>query len=195
MTGDEIVAEARLNFGELTALTIQDADLERWVNTALREVYSLLPVTELEVLAETSAVALTSGKGDLPAELDHLLSVAVNGTPAHPVPLEAVQAMDSNPYLAPYVPVFTQDGEALWAREQAGSPASVDVTFIKPPAEVSNFASEVVLPKWHAAVVLLVTALAYAQEEDKGQAQHYRNEALALINRGQGVTAPEQEAV
>lgn len=194
MTGDDIIAEARRNFGETTALTLTDPDFQRWVNTAQREVYSLLPLNEVDVLAETTTVTLTSGKGDLPPTLDRLLSVTVADVPAYPVPLETIQAFDASPYFTPYAPAFTQDGESIWARSAAGNPTSVTVTHVDPPAEITDFTAEVALPKWHAVIVLLVTALAYAQEEDKGQAQHYRNEALALVNRGQGATVPEQES-
>lgn len=192
MTGNEIIAEARLNFGEVTALTLSDADFEGWVNTALFELYELLNLSELEVLAQTSAVTLTSGKGPLPPDLDHLLSVQVDGAPAHLLGLEVPSIVDANPYLQPYAFVATHDGETLWVRG-AGSPASADVTYVAPPDRITDFTQAVVLPKWHPVIVLLTTALAYAQEEDKGQAQHYRNEALALVNRT--YTAPEQEAL
>lgn len=192
LTGTEVIAEARRNFGETTALTLQDTDFQRWVNTALRELYEILPLPELVVLAETSPVTLIAGKGDLPSTLDHLLGVEVGGVSAIEAPRGAVEAIDANPYFVPFRHVFASDGEHLWVRGPS-TPATVDVTFIQPPAKITDLAAAVVLPKWHAPLVLLVTALAYAQEEDKGQAQHYRNEALALINRT--FTAPEQEGL
>lgn len=190
MTGDEIVTEVRLNFGEDTALTLTDADIQGWVNTALFELYELLPVPELEVLAETDTVTLTDGKGPLPADLDHMLSVQVEDAPAHMVPTEVPSLVDVNPYMTPYVFVAATDGETLWVRGFT-EPAEATVTFIAPPDRITDFTQQAILPKWHPAIVLFTTALAYAQEEDKGQAQHYRNEALALINRT--FTAPEQE--
>lgn len=190
MTGDEIVTEVRLNFGEDTALTLTDADIQGWVNTALFELYELLPVPELEVLAETATVTLTDGKGPLPADLDHMLSVQVGDAPAHMVSTAVPSLVDVNPYMTPYVFVAATDGETLWVRGFT-EPAAATVTFIAPPDRITNFTASVILPKWHPAIVLFTTALAYAQEEDKGQAQHYRNEALALINRT--FTAPEQE--
>lgn len=191
MTGDQILAEVRLNFGEATALTLTDADIQGWINTALFELYELLPLAELEVLAETATVALTNGKGPLPADLDHLLSVQVGDSAAQLVPTEVPALVDVNPYMTPYVFVAATDGETLWIRGFT-EPATADVTFIAPPDRITDFTASVILPKWHPVVVLFATGFAYAQEEDKGQAQHYRNEALALINRT--YTAPEQEA-
>lgn len=193
MNGTEIIAEARLNFGEASALTLTDIDFQRWVNTALRQLYSILPLAELEVLAKTSTVTLTNGRGPLPASLDHPLSVTIAAVPAQLVPLEVIQAIDVSPYSTPPGGVWATDGETLWVRNSLGMPAAAEITYIEPPATITNFALPVVLPKWHAALVLFVTAFAYAQEEDKGQAQHYRNEALALVNRT--FTAPEQEAL
>ena len=192
MTGNDIIAEARLNFGEPTALTLTDTDFQKWVNTALFELYELLNLSELEVLAETSTVTLTDGKGPLPADLDHMLSVQVANTPVHILGMDAPSVIDQNPYMAPYVFIGTTDGETLWIRGVT-EPATADVTYIAPPDRITDFDQTVVLPKWHPVIVLFTTAFAYAQEEDKGQAQHYRNEALALINRT--YTAPEQEAL
>lgn len=193
MTGTEIIAQARLNFGETTALTLQDVDFEGWLATALGELYELLPADELLPLAETTSVPLdATGNGTLPADLDRLLSAAQGGTPITEVTTAWVQAIDVNPFYAPVQRVFATDGENLWVRgPEVG--VAVDVTHIDPPAAPTLLGSEVVLPKWHPALVLFVTAFAYAQEEDKGQAQHYRNEALALINRTS--VAPEQEAL
>jgi hypothetical protein len=194
VTGDEIIQEARLNFGEKAALTLADTDLKQWVNTALRELYSLLSLADLEVLAKTAAVALTAEKGPLPATLDHLLSISSAGAPVPLVDPGIITATDMSPYHRPAFTLAATDGETLWVRTPVGVTATgVDVTYIEPPAAITDFALPVVLPKWHAVLVLFVTALAYAQEEDKGQAQHYRNEALALINRT--FTAPEQEAL
>lgn len=189
MTGDQILTEARVNFGELSALTLTDANLKAYVNTALLELYVLLPVAELEVLAVDTTVALTAGKGKLPTTHDHLLSVAVAGVVAQSVPVDVISTIDS-PFFETFVPVAASDGENLWVRPASNT--SCIVTEIVPPTAITNFALAVILPKWHAVLVLLTTALAYAQEEDAGQAQHYRNEALALINRT--FTAPEQEA-
>jgi hypothetical protein len=191
MTGNDIIAEARRNFGETTTLTLTDVDFQRWVNTALRNLYALLPLPELEVLAQESTVPLVAGRGPLPATLDHMLSVMVDGVPAEIVPMNTVQVIDRNPFFDTFVPIATTDGENLWVRP-ATAPAA-DITYIAPPPAITNFSAPVVLPKWTSALVLFTTAFAYAQEEDKGQAQHYRNEALALINRT--YTAPEQEAL
>lgn len=191
MTGDEIIAEARTNFGETTELTVLTTTFENYVNTALRELYSLLSIAELEVLAQDSTVTVTAGKGPLPAELDHMLSVSVGGAPAQMVPIDVISTIDRSAFFETFVPVAASDGETLWVRPSAT--ASAVVTHIDPPATITDFTADVALPKWHAALVLFVTAFAYAQEEDKGQAQHYRNEALSLINRTS--TAPEQEAL
>lgn len=193
MIANDIIAESQLNFGETTALTLTAADWQRWVNTALKELYSLLPRPELEVLAQTAPVTLTAGKGSLPADLDHLLGVEVSGLPAIEVPPVSIEIIDGNTYLLPSRAVWATDGEHLWVRKALSTPTTATVTYIAPPAPVTVWTAEVVLPKWHPALVLFTTAFAYAQEEDKGQAQHYRNEALALINRT--ATAPEQEAL
>lgn len=191
MTGDEMIVEARTNFGERTALTLTNAEFQAWVNTALREVYNLLPVPELEVLAQTATVTLTGGIGPLPAALDHLLSVHVDDVPCQLVINDDVGVIDANPFMTPYVPVATTDGEDLWVRHTFPVP-SAQVTFIQPPAKITNFTSEIVLPKWHAAMVLFISGFAYAAEEDIGQAQHFRNTALALLGRG---AEAHQEAI
>lgn len=191
MTGNEIIAEARTNFGERTALMFSDAEFEAWLNSAVRETYNLLPLAELEVLAETATVTLTDGVGPLPATLDHLLSVQVDNVPCQLVITDDVGVIDANPFMTPYVPVATADGEDLWVRHTFPVP-SAQVTFIQPPSTITDFTAEVVLPKWHAAMVLFVTGFAYAAEEDIGQAQHYRNTALALIGRG---SEAQQEAI
>ncbi len=191
MTGDQIRAEARANFGEPTAVSLADATVNSYINTALRELYNLLPLAELEVLAVDTTVALSAGKGKLPVKHDHLLAVSVAGVGAQVVPLDVISTIDRSAFFETFVPVAASDGENLWVRPT--SHANCIVTEILPPADITDFTLAVILPKWHAVLVLFTTAFAYAQEEDKGQAQHYRNEALALINRT--FTAPEQEVV
>jgi len=190
MKGTEIITEARLNFGEKEALSIEDADLEQWVNTALGELYALLPMPELMTLSQTTSVPLNGGRGEIPEGLDHLLNVDVGDVSALEVSLNTVSTIQTNPFLEPYGPVYATDTHSIWI-EGADGATSAELVHIDPPARITDFEQDVVLPKWHAALVLFTTAFAYAQEEDKGQAQHYRNEALALINRT--TTAPLDE--
>lgn len=196
MNVGEIVSEARSNFGETDALTLTDAQFLEWVNTALYETYTILPELELvPELGETHELTLTDGRGTLPDDVDVLVTVRVGGVPSQQMPPTAFDRMDRNPFLAPLGPVYATDGRFLWVRDSGGSlPSSVDLTIIRPPARVTEDSDEPALPKWHGVIVLFVTAFAYAQEEDKGQAQHYRNEALALLGRG-AAEVPEQEAL
>lgn len=196
MNVEEIIRQARVNFGETDPLTITDDAIIDWINTSLDTVYGLLPQGELiPELSETYPLSLTDGSGELPEDLDVLLSVRVDGSYAMEVSKEAIDRIDHNPFLAPLGPVFYTDGRDLVVREDAGTvPSSVDLSIIRPPSHVTETTDEPALAKWHPAIVLLVTARAYGQEEDQRQAMHYRNEALALLGRGNPET-PEQESL
>ena len=112
----------------------------------------------------SETVSISQGKGELPTDL-------------------------------PFGPVFYTEGLHVWVRGLDGSvPSDADLTIIRPPAHVSEPGDEPALAKWHPAIVLFVTARAYGQEEDQRQAMHYRNEALAILGRG-NPEVPEQESV
>lgn len=75
MTGDEIVALVRDNFGEQTAATVQDAEIQSWINAAIQELYTTLPPGELRDTIADSSVTITSGEGTIPSAADKILSV------------------------------------------------------------------------------------------------------------------------
>lgn len=174
MTGDEIIALARANFGEETALTVSEQTSEDFVNAALQELYNDLPVERLKNLLTESTVTMASNKGPIDNAWDQVIEVYVDDLPAVMVPRDVIQNADHNSLFAPPIAICHVDNSHVWVRPSG----TVKIVHLDPPDAISDFTAEVTdfSELWHSAIAMLVTSYMYAQEEDSTQAQHYRSE-------------------
>lgn len=183
MTGNDIIALARLQFGEATALTLSDSDFQEWVNTALVELYNDLPISELRQLQSISTVSLTNGNGTFTTSWDRILAVLIDGVEIPQVPWTAIQWMDTFGYGRPEQAVWAQSGSNLAVRTPGTLPSSVSVRHME-PLQVSNFASPLTISdRWLAALAHLVTSYAYGQEEDHESAAMWRARYLSAVGK------------
>lgn len=184
MTGAEIIEAARLNFGEKTALSLEDADFQIFVNKAIQEVYQLLPNDQLRNLWAEGSLAISNGLGSIDAAWDRIVSVSEGDSPLLQVTPEMIRSMDISAYFEPLVSVWAVEIRHLWIRPS--TILSVDVTHISPPDELTSgdFANEVtaINSTWHPAIIALTTAYAYAQEEDSAQADLYHTKAMTFLS-------------
>lgn len=182
MNGTEIIEAARLQFGETTALTLQDTDLQKILNLALQEVYTLLVnLDEIRPTVTTDSLALSSGKGTIPVDWHEVLTVADSTGPYTRADQATINNIDRlGSYFEPETPVWTLVGDELWVRPTI---ASVTVQHSEGPAKITSFGSEItdIPARWHPTLVHFVTSLAYAQEEDLEQAGHYRSLGMSLV--------------
>lgn len=187
MTGDEIIALARANFGEASPNTVSVQTAKDFLNSALQELYNDLPSSRMKNLIAEDSVALTSGQGLVVNTYDQVLEVYVDSLPAIQVPREVIRNSDHNDLFTSPVPIFYVDEKNLWVRPTTGL---AKIVHLDPPGVIADFTQEVSVfaELWHPALALLVTSYLYAQEEDTTQAAHYRGEySHTLTNLMQGV--------
>lgn len=188
MTPQEIIQRARGHFGEANELTLLDVTVQEWVNDAMKELYDVLHATrrpeELRTLLTTDTVSLTSGQAALDEEWDELVSVKSGEHELARVTPAMIRHIDSNQFFQPTQTVWTERENTLYVRPT--SVASVQVVHLEPPARLVfpgalTTEIEAFSPRWHIALVWLVTSYAYAQEEDLAQANHYRGRFADLL--------------
>lgn len=188
MTGDEILDIVRANYGDTDNNFLTTAALQDWLNLAVQEVYSLIPAGEMRQVTQEAAVALTSGRGDIPSTWDKILSVYEAEGELVQVPSHVANAQQNlSSFFVPDVHVYAIDGNEIMVVPT--SVASVTVQYTVEPAEITNFTAEISgLPtRFHPALADLVTSYAYASEEDLEQSGAYRGNALTFISRRAGV--------
>lgn len=175
MTPAEIIALARAQFGELTALTVSAQDARDMLNGAILELYEDLPPSRLKNLLTVTAVALTSGKGSIDPLWDKVIEVYVDDNPAFLVDRAVIAAHDYSQFFTSPTPIAHVDDDSVWVRPTTGV---CSVLHLDPPEEVTaaNEGTEYssVSDVWHPALADLVTAAMYAQEEDITQMEAYR---------------------
>lgn len=181
-TGTAMIDAAKLIFGEKVENSLQAADWLALLNLAIRDVYLALPPEEMADFFNTVAVPVAGGKGTLP-DLHKIIDVEIDGYPAHGIGREAFTVMARNPYSVPLVPVWAQNGETLYARDALNVNFSATVTFLPHPPYVTLAANEVILPVQQNVIIYLMVSHAYAQEEDLGQARHYRDLGFAIMRK------------
>lgn len=191
MTGEEIIERARVHFGEVDELTVTDETFQGWVNDALQELYTQLyisvPSSELRPLVREESLSFSSGAADVPEDWNRVVAVRSGGVDLHEVAPEVIAHIDTNRFFEPTQPVWATRDNTVWVRPQRGS---ATVAYLAPPDVVTDFGAEIgaFSPKWHPALVWLVTSYAYAQEEDLAQADHYRGRYLRAVRQPE----PEQ---
>lgn len=186
MTPNEVIERARVHFGETTAATLDDPTFEDWFNDALQEVYrtlyTVLPGEELKFFLQETNEPTTGGALDIPDEWDRIIDVLEsNNEPIHYVDPEMMPRIDSGTYYVPMVPVWTVVAHRLWVRPDSIN--SVNITYLAPPEEVTDFDQEInAIPSdWQPALVWVLTSYAYAQEEDLQQTEYYRGKFLSML--------------
>lgn len=199
MNANAVIKRARIQFGEAAALSVQDVTFQEWVNSAIKELYThLLPMhldraDELRPLIDEQTLTLTAGKTEIPNTVDRVIDViGSDGVSLLRVTPQIIRAIDTNLYYGPVQDVYALRDKDLWVRPT--TTATVDIAHLSPPAEVTDFAPGGadllplcgILSHWHIALVHLVTAYAYAQEEDVQQAALYRQKFDAMIGKPTG---------
>lgn len=185
MTGNEIIAQVRRNYGDADVNFIPDAALEGWLNQAVQEVYTFLPPSDMRECIESDSVAInaSTGRGTIPDTWDHIVSV-YGSTDGELIRLPS-HFTNSMANLSAY---FTPDagGYAIDGNQLLVTPfdiGTVTVQYLAQPDEITDFSSEVagVPTRYHPTLVDWVTSLAYASEEDAQQASFYANRAQAAL--------------
>jgi hypothetical protein len=179
MTGDEIIALARANFGESSPLTVSVQTAKDFLNAALQELYNDLPPERMKNRLTESVVVMTANQGPVENTWDRIIEVYVDDVPALQVPKDVIPNADHNSMFSPPVAIFHVDDKYVWVRPSG----AVKIVHVEPPGIIANFSSEVSVfsELWHSALALLTTSYMYAQEEDVTQAQHYRGEYSQTI--------------
>lgn len=198
MTPNEIIRRARAQFGEEVANSVQDVVFQEWVNSGFKELYNDLPSEELRPLITSGAVTLTAGEGAIPDAWDRVLDVRdTDGVPLLRQRQEIIRHIDSNQFFQPVQSVWALVDKTLLVRPT--SVLSVEVTHQDPPANIvwpAGGDTEItfVNPRWHIAVVHLVTSYAYQQEEDHNSAAMWRNRYNQLVGQSQQPPPSEEQA-
>lgn len=176
MTPVEIIALARAQFGEASAMSVSEVSARDFLNAAIVELYEDLPSDRLKGLLSVTSVSLTAGKGSIDPTWDKILEVYVDGAPASVVPRDTISHHDYNEFFESVVPITHIDDDSVWVRPTTGT---CSVLHLDPPVEVTaaNEGTEYssIDDIWHPALADLVTAAMYAQEEDVQQAEQYRS--------------------
>lgn len=177
MSPDEIVALARVQFGEETALTVSDESAYEFFNMAVMDMYEDLPPDRLKPLMTTESIILTSGKGDIDDAWDKILEVYVDSKPSQAVPRPVIQSHDYSEYFTSPVPIYYLDDTHIWVRPEG---STCEVVVLNPPSLVDTATGDATDYTdfddiWHTALADLVTSYMYAQEEDAQQASLYYN--------------------
>lgn len=180
MTGDEIIALARADFGEAAPLTISADTSKEYLNRAQYELFQDLPPERQKANLLEEAVTATTGQGTITNTWDRIVEVYVNDVPAAPVGREVISNADYGTLFAPSIPVFHIDNSHVWVRPVGGT---VKVVHLNPPNRITDTTVAVTSfrEQWHRAMAFLITSYMYAQEEDTPQAAHYRAEYTQYI--------------
>lgn len=191
MTGDEIIAQARTAFGEDTALTLTDAQMQGFLDQAIHEIYGWLPPEENRHSHTTDTLTVSPSAGDsiVPETWDKVLQVTDAVGMLTPVSSGAIANIDRlGRYIQPDVRVWSYDGERIYVRP--GGPADLEVVHTEAPPLPTDYTLEITaLPLYlHPSLAHLVTSLAYAQEEDAEQAALYRGYAQSALTTRLGAT-------
>lgn len=180
LTTDEVIKRARSHFGEDTPLTVQDTTLREWVNDAIKVLYDQLPPTELRGLITTDSLALSSGAGVIPSTWDRIIEVADDvSVPLHMVNPEVIRAIDLGTFWLPEQTVYAMTHTHVLVRPD--TVLSVEVDHMEPPVLIGSGDTGTdiesltgINARWHAALVVRLTAYMYGQEEDWTSANpHY----------------------
>ena len=200
MTGDEAVTLVRTNFGEATAATLSDAEIQDWIDQAAQQVFNLLPPGELRTRINEDSVAAGGGEVDIPTDWDKIVDVLdASGSVLQQVHFNVISAIDrfsAGGYFQPDESVWAQIGNVIYVRPDP-TPSSITIRHTERPTPVATWGNdletEAGIPlNYHGVLVDLATSYAYAQEEDERQAGEYLNRAMnVLISRGAGVGGEE----
>lgn len=191
----EVVQRARTHFGEEDANTILDITFKQWVNDAMKELYGTLylyfPPEELKPFISEDTQTVTDGAITVPDLWDQVLSVKDSaGVLLYQLPPESIRAIDRHMMFTPTQKVWAQRDNVIWVRpddivevtvSRLQPPTPLDTTETTGDFETDSADIEVFTPRWHQALVWLVTSYAYAQEEDLQQAEHYRGRFLGML--------------
>lgn len=186
MTGDEVVALVRENYGDADNNFLDTADIESWVNEALQQVYNFLPAGDMREVVNETAIALTSGRGDIPSTWDKVVSIYTTSEgelvpmPSHIT--NSIQAFGGNiDYFTPDVAGYSIDGNEILVTPNTIS--SVTAQYLVQPDEITDFTAEITsIPhRYHFVLGDWATSLAYAAEEDIEQASYYQSRAERSI--------------
>lgn len=200
MTPDGIIALARTQFGEETALMFSAAQFQTWFNAALKEAYNDLPDVAMRRVVSHTPTGLTAGEAPIPDTWDRIHGAEIGGAALIPVDPGTIRIIDSNPYMDPIVAVFSTYGKTLSVRPT--SITSVDVVHQEAPEDIVFPAGGLVEladvdERWHPALAHLITSYAYQTEEDHTAAAHWRGRYAALVGQADppppAVPAPDQE--
>ena len=186
MTPNEIIALARIHFGEPNPLTISSTDELVLFNESMREIYSDLPSDRLKSLISEDTVTITGdNRGPVDSSWDRVIEVYVNDRPAIQAPKETIRNSELSSYFAPAVPIFHVDEQYLWVRPHETGDV-VKAVYLSPPSTVVTGGRDTEITEiheaFHEAVALLLASYMYAQEEDLVQAQHYKGEYVSVIS-------------
>lgn len=189
MTGDELVAIVRENYGDADNNFLDTAAIKDWINEAIQQVYTFLPAGDMREVVNETSISLTSGRGDIPSTWDKVVSIYTTDEgelvemPSHIT--NAVDAFGSSTdYFTPDIAGYSLDGNEILVTPATIS--SVTAQYLVEPDEVTTFTSEITgIPlRYHFAVADWATSLAYASEEDMEQASFYQTRAeRALASR------------
>lgn len=176
MTPVQIIALARIQYGETDPNTVTANAARDFLNSAVKELYEDLPPSRLKNLLTQAAVVLTSGRGDVLTTWDKVVDLYVDNTPAIQVSREAIFQHDYSQYFSSPVPIFHVDDKYIWVRPTA---STCHITFLAPPAAITAGNEGVEFTGldavFHPALADLTTSFMYSQEEDVQQAELYRN--------------------
>lgn len=183
MTGDEVVTLVRTNYGDALTNFWTDAEIQNWVNQALQEVYTYLPPGDMREVVQEAAIALTSGRGDIPSSWDRVVSVFTSADgELLPMPSHVINAQRNlSDYFTPDVAGYSIDGNEILVTPDTIS--SVTAQYLVQPDEITNFTLEItgIPTRYHRVLADWATALAYSAEEDLSQAEHYINRAKGAV--------------
>lgn len=183
MTGNEVIALVRANYGDAANNFLGTTDLQSWLNQALQEVYTFLPSGDMREVVQQSAIALTSGRGDIPSTWDRVVSIftAALGEAIN-MPSHVINAQRSlSDFFIPDAFGFSIDGNEILVTPDTVT--SVTAQYLVQPTKITNFASEIagIPTRYHPMLVDWTTSLAYASEEDVQQASFYADRARAAV--------------
>lgn len=181
MTGEQVIAVIRANYGDADNNYLATADLQQWVNQGVRDVYNLLPPGDPRDSIEQDTVTLTSGRGDLPDSWDRIVSVFTADGEAIQVPSSVAEVgVNLGAYFVPDVTTYAIDGNEIVVTPT--TEPSVTVQYTVEPTDLTDFTNQIPLPRrYHTVVADIATSLAYASEEDAEQATWYLQRAVASV--------------
>lgn len=187
LSTDDVIKRARSHFGETTELSVLDTTLREWVNDAIKDLYDALPATELRGLINESSLSLSSGAGPLESTWDRVVEITdSDSVPLHMVNPEVVRSIDLGTLWEPSQTVYALTHTHVLVRPT--SVLSVNVAHMEPPALIGSADTTTdietltgINARWHAALVVRLTAFMYGQEEDWTSAEPHLNLWSQLI--------------